>query len=172
MNYLRDGDIRLRAVEPTDAECVWEFETDSTHWYSNGMMAPYSKKNIQDYAENYDADPIRAGQLRMIVDYKDEIAGIIDLYDISPQNRTAFIGVYIKSSLRKQGLASRCLNLIENYASQLLNLRIVAAKISEDNNPSKGLFLKSGYIKEAEFNNWLLRGKDKKSLLIYTKKLI
>ena len=86
-------------MEPEDAKMMWRVESDSTQWRENGMMAPYSMRNLREYAENYDADPIRTGQLRLIAELKtagaetaeSRFTGIVDLFDISPTGRTAFV---------------------------------------------------------------------------------
>ncbi len=87
--FLENEIIKLRPVEPEDAETMWIVESDSEQWMQNGMSAPLSRQNLTDYALSYDADPVRAGQLRLIIESKPEkgIIGIADLYDISVQHR-------------------------------------------------------------------------------------
>lgn len=106
MTFLEDNILRLRAVEPDDADMMWEVESDSGQWIENGMSAPYSRKNLKDYAETYDADPIRAGQLRLVIERKmnggNETVGLIDLYDISSLWRTAYVGIYILEKNRRK----------------------------------------------------------------------
>lgn len=172
MKFLDNGHVRLRAVEPEDAGLMWEVETDTTQWRDNGMSAPYSRRNLREYAENYDADPIRAGQLRLIAQLDDgAVFGLADIYDISPTTRTAFVGIYVLEKYRRHGLASEILGLLEEYARQLLNLRILGAKISETNLQSVSMFEKAGFRKEATISDWLLSGRNTYALLIYTKKL-
>lgn len=179
MRFLEDEIIRLRAVEPDDTKQLWDIETDSDQWRENGMMAPYSMHNLREYAEHYDADPIRSGQLRLIMELKKEdsgemsrqIAGIVDLYDISPTGRTAFVGIYVLKERRRRGLATRALHLTEEYCRLLLNLRMLGVKISGSNMPSRGLFEKSGFNKVGELKGWLLSGHETFPLLIYTKSL-
>lgn len=172
MIFLEDDDIRLRAVEPEDADMLWLAERDSRQWIENGMSAPFSRENLRQYASNYDADPIRAGQLRLICENNDgEMIGITDLYDISSTNRTAFVGIYIFDEHRKRGYAHKSLALLEMYAHMLLNLRILGAKISETNIGSLQLFESSGYIRNGILHDWLLTGSETRSLIIYTKKL-
>ena len=186
MKFLEDDILRLRAVEPSDADTMWEIETDSSQWRDNGMSAPYSRRNLREYAENYDADPIRAGQLRLVAELKYDTTGrninrnndttgrtigLVDLYDISPTGRTAFIGIYVMDQHRGNGYAARALNLMEEYARMLLNLRIVAAKVSAANPDSRSLFEKNGYTLSGRLQDWLLSGSETSSLLIYTKKL-
>lgn len=179
MVFLKDDMITLRAVEPEDAERMWEFETDSRQWLHNGMCAPYSRRILKEYACTYDADPMRAGQIRLVVAWrsdrdesgKEEIIGLVDLFEISPQNRTAFVGVYIKESERRKGHATRALALTEEYAHRLLNLRMIGVKICEDNFPSIGLFTKKGYERAGRLDGWLLSGDRESALLIFTKTL-
>lgn len=133
---------------------------------------PYSKRNLREYAENYDADPIRAGQLRLVAEFiKGEVFGLVDLYDISPTGRTAFVGIYIMEPHRNRGRAIKVLRLIEDYARRLLNLRIIAAKISETNVASVAMFESAGYVRQGDLTDWLLSGTDTHSLYIYTKRL-
>ncbi len=176
MRFLEDDLLRLRAVEPSDADMMWNIETDSTQWRDNGMSAPYSYHNLQDYADNYDADPMRAGQLRLVAELKGSernmVVGLVDLYDISPIGRTAFIGIYICEPYRGKGYAARALLLIEIYARMLLNLRILAAKVSATNIASIRMFAKSGYSLSGELHDWLLSGSETCSLLIYTKSIV
>lgn len=148
---------------------MWEIETDSSQWSENGMSAPYSHHNLRQYAENYDADPIHAGQIRLVVEAEGAPVGLVDLYDINPRNRTAFIGIYTMPSKRRRGFALRGVTLMERYARELLNLRIIAAKVAESNRPSLQLFAKSGYNHVGTMVHWLLQGSSSQGLLLYEK---
>lgn len=173
MRFLENEKLRLRAVEPDDADKMCSIENDSCQWRENGMMAPYSRHNLKLYAENYDADPIRSGQLRMIAELRDrnEIGGIVDLYDINPTGRTAFVGIYIAEYHRGQGLGTMILELMEKYACMLLNLRSLGAKVSDKNYRSISLFEKAGYHLCGRMTKWLLSGHNEYDLLIYQKEL-
>lgn len=181
MKFLEDDSILLRAVEPDDADVMFAFESDSEQWRDNGMYAPFSRHNLRNYAENYDADPIRAGQLRLVIQYKKQpadgstrpgpVVGLVDLFDISAVNRTAFVGIYVCPDLRRMGVASRALALIEEYSRQLLNLRMLAAKVSGGNLPSQYLFAEAGYEKAGELRDWILSGGVSCPLLIFLKRL-
>lgn len=168
---LEDTDIRIRAVEPEDASAIWEVESDSSQWIQNSMMAPISRQMLLDYALGYDADPFRAGQIRLIAERKSDMAvvGIVDLYNISAMHRNAFIAAYILPEYRRKGYASKAIALLEEYASNLLNLRHICAKIMEDNKPSIRLFCKCGYQRRGEIPEWFLCGNRPTSLLLFSK---
>lgn len=171
---LRNGVLSLRPVEPEDALAMWEMESDPTQWIQNGMMAPYSLRNLKEYALQYRADPFAEGQLRLMLVDKNvaEPVGIVDLYDISASNRTAWVGIYIRSAFRGNGLGKKALQMLEDYCRRLLNLRILAAKIASENAASQRLFAKAGYTECGRLRDWLVSADRSQDILIFQKHLI
>lgn len=158
--------IRFRAVEPEDADVMFKAEKDEANFIYNGFAAPYSAKQLLDYALSYDADPLRAGQLRLVIestDCKPSIIGLLDLTEISPRDSRAFVGIYILPMFRRKGYAEEALTLGANYAEKILGIRHLAAKITNDNLSSIHLFEKSGWIRTATIPKWVycpLRGEN------------
>lgn len=171
---LRNGALSLRPVEPEDALAMWEMESDPTQWIQNGMMAPYSLRNLKEYALQYRADPFAEGQLRLMLVDKNvaEPVGIVDLYDISAPNRTAWVGIYIRPAFRGNGLGKKALQMLEDYCRRLLNLRILAAKIASENAASQRLFAKAGYTECGRLRDWLVSADRSQDILIFQKHLI
>lgn len=171
---LRNGALRLRPVEPEDALAMWEMESDPTQWIQNGMMAPFSLRNLKEYALQYRADPFAEGQLRLMLVDKNvaEPVGIVDLYDISASNRTAWVGIYIRPAFRGNGLGKKALQMLEDYCRRLLNLRILAAKIASENAASQRLFAKAGYTECGRLRDWLVSADRSQDILIFQKHLI
>lgn len=171
---LRNGALRLRPVEPEDALAMWEMESDPTQWIQNGMMAPFSLRNLKEYALQYRADPFAEGQLRLMLVDKNvaEPVGIVDLYDISASNRTAWVGIYIRPAFRGNGLGKKALQMLEDYCRRLLNLRILAAKIASENAASQRLFAKAGYTECGRLRDWLVSDDRSQDILIFQKHLI
>lgn len=168
---LRNGALRLRPVEPEDALAMWEMESDPTQWIQNGMMAPFSLRNLKEYALQYRADPFAEGQLRLMLVDKNvaEPVGIVDLYDISASNRTAWVGIYIRPAFRGNGLGKKALQMLEDYCRRLLNLRILAAKIASENAASQRLFAKAGYIECGCLKDWLVSADNSQDILLFQK---
>lgn len=172
--------VRLRAVEPEDAVPMWEMESDSDQWRLNGMMAPLSLFSLRQYANTYEADPYTAGQIRlmaedhtMIQESGDaEIVGMVDLYDISAANRTAFIGIYVRPCYRKTGYAAEMVSLMERYANDMLNLRTLAVKIASLNEESIRLFSRCGYAECGILRQWIESHSQLMDLHIFQKTLI
>lgn len=172
-SFLRNETIKLRAVEPGDARFMWDVDNDSSQWIQNGMLGPVSFEAMSQFANTYDPDPFHACQLRLIAEKINtgERVGIVDLYDISVTNRTAFVGIYILPQYRRQKYAASALCLLEEYARKLLSLRILGAKTVADNISSIRLFESLSYIRAGELRGWIRTSETTRSLYIYQKYL-
>lgn len=160
---LQGSRLRFRALEPEDARAVWEIESDTAQWRQNGMMAPFSLRNLKEYALNYEPDPFRAGQIRFVAerldgaeDWNADVVGLVDLYDISAQNRTAWVGIYVRPCFRGAGYGPEMLQILQEYAVKILNLRQMGAKIVADNESSLAIFRKAGYTFAGSLPGWML----------------
>lgn len=171
MILLSDNDsgIYLRAVEPEDAEKMWEFECDTSHWVTSDITAPYSLHNMKEYALTYDADPFRAGQIRLVACKDSIVIGLTDLYEISAKNLTAYIGIYIDRQFRGTGYAQTALNLLEQYSIKLLNIEHLGVRVAADNLRSISFFEKCGYQQVGKMANWLKRYNRRVDLYILEK---
>lgn len=176
---LKGKGIVLRAVEPEDASIMWLIDNDSTQWIDNCMTAPLTRESLLVYASTYDADPMRSGEIRLIIE-TDGISGkkskkipigIIDVTEISPTQSRAFIGIYIMPEYRRHGLALDSLITVEKYLANVLNLERIGAKISSDNLASVSLFEKAAYNLSGNLMNWIKSGKKYSDLLIYVKEI-
>lgn len=167
-DFMTTGRLILRAVEPADADFMYEVDNDASAWTYSDTIAPLSRKMLRDYALGYDADPFRSGQLRLIVAEKDshKPVGILDLYEISPLHRRAFAGIYICAECRRSGYALEALSAAREYARGMLAISKLWAKIPEGNVPSVNLFQKAGYEVEATLADWFSSAATSGNLLI------
>lgn len=146
--------ITLRAVEPADADSLFEMESDPLAGYASEHGAPLSQHLLRRYAENYDADPFRSGQLRLIIEKDGKPAGLFDLFDISARNLHAEVGLYILPSLRNQGIATQALQIGIEYCRKHLHLLNLLSKVSTDNASSLRLFKKVGFKEIGTLPSW------------------
>lgn len=158
-HLLHCPELKLRPVEPEDADFMWEVESDSTQWIQNSIVAPLSRESLLQYAISYDADPYRCGQLRLILTLADGTrVGVMDLYELSAKNHTAKVGIYVIPAYRNSNFGKRALYLLHNYAYQILNLRLLCAEILKDNVPSIRLFQSVGYEVAGSLTDWIQCG--------------
>ncbi|MDE6860879.1 MAG: GNAT family N-acetyltransferase [Duncaniella sp.] len=156
---LSDGSITLRALEPIDVDTLYKWENDTTLWSAGVTLAPFSRKQLWDYVNNYDGDIFAAKQLRLMIDIPgDEFPvtiGTIDLYDFDAANSRCAIGILIASNYHKQGYASAAIRLVENYCRTRLSLHQLYCIVAENNIASRKLFEKSGFKISGRLKSWI-----------------
>ncbi|MCH5232659.1 MAG: GNAT family N-acetyltransferase [Muribaculaceae bacterium] len=171
---LHSNRLHLRALEPGDADFMYEVENDAQAWRYSDTIAPLSRKILRDYALTYDADPFTAGQLRLIITEKGNSnpVGIVDLYEVSQRHQRAFIGIYICKEYRGKGYADETIQLIEDYAHNNLHLHQLGAKVEDTHASAEKLFRRRGYELKGNLDEWLSTPDGKfASMKIFTKKL-
>lgn len=141
---VEEYNIRLRALEPEDAELLYNADNESSAVICSDMSAPLSLELLRDYAATYDADPYRAGQLRLVAE-TDVAVGLLDFYDISARDRHAKIGVLILPEYRGFGLGKALVEAAKAYAWGRLGLESLLALVHSDNPVSLRLFFNAGF---------------------------
>lgn len=163
--------LRLRAVEPTDADYFFSIDNDESTWDDSDTVAPYSHHMLRQYAEQYDADPFSCGQLRLVAvleDTPDRIVGILDIYEISALHSTAWFGIYVLPDMRRQGHALKLLSLSCQYAANRLRLNKMGARILDSNVASIRLFEKAGFTHCGTLPKWRFASGSWHDLKLYT----
>ena len=154
---LHSKRLHLRALEPSDADFMYEVENDAQAWRYSDTIAPLSRRILRDYALTYDADPFTAGQLRLIITEQGSHnpVGIVDLYEVSQRHLRAFIGIYICKEYRGKGYADETIQLIEDYAHNNLHLHLLGAKVEDGHSTAEKLFYNRGYQIKGVLDDWL-----------------
>jgi diamine N-acetyltransferase len=149
--------ILLRALEPEDLDTLYRWENDAELWHHGSTLTPYSRFTLREYLAKQHQDIFQTGQLRlMIVEKHSETpVGTIDLYDFDPLNRRAGIGILLDTQVRRQGFGRQTLQLIADYAFEILQLQQIYAFVPLTNQPSYQLFQKAGYEQSGVLKNWL-----------------
>jgi diamine N-acetyltransferase len=149
MNYLDGEHIKLRALEKSDLDLLYNWENDTSLWNTGTTLVPFSKHTLSKYLEIAHLDLFEAKQLRLMIDLKakgHKTIGSIDLFDYDPFHERAGVGILITdSSDRRKGYASEALELLIQYTFNLLGLHILYCNVSADNEISLKLFKKCGF---------------------------
>ena len=169
--------LRLRAVEPEDAQFMYEVENDVDSWIYGDTVAPLSYEQLSTYAMTYTADPSTDGQLRLILEMRSEdgrknceedvdtgimenihhgeAIGIVDLYGINQRHGHCFIGIYIKPTLRQMGHGREGVAQMAALARRFLNLDRICAKVVDINRRSLQFFRGCGFKECGVLSGWL-----------------
>lgn len=152
-----DNTITLRALEIIDVDTLYNWENDPSLWTLGATIAPYSRKQLWDYINNYDGDIYSAKQLRLMIDLNStgETIGTIDLYDFDAANSRCGIGILIAKPYQHKGYGLRALQLIANYCRDIYSLHQIYAIVAQTNQPSRGLFDKASYTVSGCLKSWI-----------------
>lgn len=146
--------ISLRAVEPEDAQVMFDWENDAEMWIYSDTIAPLSRKIIREYAEGYDADVFRARQLRLIITADGNAVGAADLYDVDAMHSRGMAGIYVAERWRGRGVGCEALRQLCGYAERVLCLHHIFALVERDNSASLKAFERCGFEHIATLPQW------------------
>jgi diamine N-acetyltransferase len=155
--------IILRALEPTDIDLMYEWENDLNVWPVSGTLVPFSRHTMEQFIKMSHLDIYTNKQLRLAIDKKSpdgfpvETVGYVDLFDFDPAHRRAGVGILIGNlEARRKGVALEALNLLSEYAYNVLHLHQLYCHIHVNNEASIRLFSAAGYSCNGEFIDWTL----------------
>ena len=148
-------EIKLRALEPEDAVMMFEAEDDEAAWRYSDYLAPMSLEMLRQYALTYDADPIRSGQLRLVIEVNAKAAGLLDIFDICPRHLRADSGIYLLPAYRGKGLGVRALELVKVYCRNRLGLHQLSASVARHNISALNCYKKAGFKVTGIRPDWL-----------------
>ncbi|RUT73252.1 GNAT family N-acetyltransferase [Ancylomarina longa] len=148
MQILEDRNIRLRALEPTDLNLLYNWENDSSIWEVSNTLKPFSIFVLKQYLETSHLDIFEAKQLRLVIEKKNDNipVGLIDLFDFDPFHRRAGIGILIHNKEHQnKGYATKALSILCNYAFSVLQIHQLYCNITSENENSIKLFQNGGF---------------------------
>ena len=95
--------------------------------------------------------------------------GVVELFNYSPLNDRAELGIEIEPAWQGKGLGKKSVLKMLRYAKEELALHTLYAIVEEDNIPSLSLFRNLGF-EEQTIRNWFREGEKYKNgkLLQYT----
>ena len=163
MDVLESERIKLRALETSDIDLLFEWENDPDLWLISNTLSPFSRFILKKYIQNSHLDIYQTKQLRLMIDLKQqdktETIGTIDLFDFDPYHFRTGIGILIKEvKHRNKGYASEALKLIMDYCFDFLQLHQLYCNVPSDNTTSLNLFRKHGFTVVGEKKEWLRNG--------------
>ncbi len=155
---LTSKNILLRALEKEDIAVLYEWENQTDYWLDSQTLHPYSKYLLNQFLENASKDIFEMKQLRLVIVLNEtsQAIGFVDLFDLDVKNSRAALGILIgEKQFRNKGFASEAIQLIIQYAFELLNLNQIYAHVITNNITSLHLFEKNGFTKSMVKRDWV-----------------
>lgn len=162
--------LHLRPLEPEDLDLLYTIENDTELWDTSSNDAPYSRYALKQYIASAQS-VYECGSLRLVIEIttdkeKNKAIGLIDLFNYSPLNARAEVGIALLKAYRGCGWGGRALQLLEKYAIERLRIHSLHAWVVIDNIASLSLFQKANYKMAAKIPDWhFSRGKYRETAL-------
>jgi len=150
--------LKLRAIEPSDLDLLYQWENDPSIWHISNTAAPFSRFVLEQYVLNSHEDIFTAKQLRLMIELINvpSTIGAVDLFDFEPLHQRVGLGILIAKESRGKGYASEALELILDYCFKILMVHQVYCNISINNHISLNLFKSKGFEIAGTKKDWLL----------------
>ena len=149
--------VTLRALEPDDLEFLYALENDPDVWGVSDTLAPVSRHVLREYLRHAAADFYVVRQLRLVIttEIGSPAVGVVDLFDYDPLHQRAGVGITILASERRHGYARQALDLLREYAREVLHLHQLYATVGGSNKASMKLFRAAGFRRVGTRHAWL-----------------
>ncbi len=155
---LENQNLYLRATEPTDLDILFEWENNPEWWSVTETRQPFSRFILKQYLDSAHLDIYTNKQIRLvIVEKSTELPiGFVDLYDFEPQHHRAGVGILIAPKHKQNlGFATQTLEIVCNYAFEMIEMQQLYAYIDTENAASLQLFSKCGFVQAGVLKQWL-----------------
>ena len=96
-----------------------------------------------------------------------EVVGMVDLFDFSPSDNRAEVGIVIDAPYRCKGFAAESLRLLATYARRVLQLNQLYAKVLAEHQIARKLFKRCGYSEVATLPQWVFSEGCYKDVCVY-----
>lgn len=165
--------LTFRAPEPEDLDFLYRIENDMSVWPISEYTMPLSRYALKQYIAKCSTDFFAEKQLRMMVtmDGAAEPVAIVDLYDFHPLDGRAELGIIVAPEHRNKGVGTRAVGMLCDYASRVLGLRMLAARVLRENAECAGILRENGFEKVAYLPEWVVIEGKARDLVLFRKKL-
>lgn len=147
----------LRAVEVSDVDIVYRWENDAALWSDGSVRQPVNSVSIESLIAQAGMDVYQTRQLRLMVCSlaDDAVVGCVDMFDFSPFDMHASLGVLVDTPFQRRGFATEALSLMCQYLHDTLALHQVSASMRSSNVASVSLFKKLGFDVVGVRKQWI-----------------
>ena len=150
--------VRLRAVEPEDAENAFRWMNDQE--VARNLMAryPFSLESEREWVKGA-GKPLDFANARFAVETKDGVhIGHCGLHNASAENRHAELGIMIgEKEYWGRGFGTDAMLTLLRFAFQQMNLHKVTLGVFEFNERALAMYTKLGFVEEGRFREDLFQ---------------
>lgn len=141
--------VRLRAIEPEDAERAFKWINDPEVNHTLMARYPFSLQWEKEWAAGA-AKPSDFSEARFAIETKDGVhIGICGLHRARPEDRGSELGIMIgEAEYREKGYGTDAMLTLVGFAFHQMNLHKVSLGVFEFNPRGYAVYKKCGFVEE------------------------
>jgi RimJ/RimL family protein N-acetyltransferase len=169
MNYWQGKKVRLRGVEPTDAETFFQWNLDSDMGRNLAFVwPPISQALVTKQVEEMALKTLEEDSFTWVIeDGSGRAVGSVTTHHCDRRNGTFGYGINVAAEHQRQGYATEAICLILKYYFEELRYQKVAVQVFSHNEMSIALHEKLGFLKEGVLRQMIYTGGQYFDLLCY-----
>lgn len=154
--FIKSEHIYFRALESSDLDLLYECENDQSVWKISNTQTPFSRDILTQYLEIAHQDIYTTKQLRLLIclNTTREVIGTVDLFEFDPAHARVGVGILVFEKFRNNGFAFEAIQLLKQYAFDVLLVKQLYCNIAASNEKSIALFEKCSFEKIGIKKQW------------------
>lgn len=136
--------IRLRALEPADAEMIWRWHRDHETSQLNGQIYPTSLEVTREWIRSL-GHPSFKGVTLGIENDQGALVGYLSLSRIEAEDRAARFGIMLGREFWNQGYGTDATRTILRFGFDEMNLHRISLGVAEYNPRAMRVYEKCGF---------------------------
>ena len=150
MNYWQGKRVRLRGIEPSDAEHFIRWNLDSERArHLDFVWPPTSNASVQAWVEAQSRQKLEHDSFHWVIENHDgDPVGSISTHDCTPRYGTFSYGIDVAPEHQRQGYAREAIRLVLRYYFEELRYQKVTVPVHSDNEASIRLHEGLGFQRE------------------------
>lgn len=156
------GRLHLRQPIQEDADVLFRLRTNGQVMQYIGRPKPKNREEVITYIDRIRKDFEQSLGITWVISSPDTgiAIGTMGLWRMDKENHRAEIGYLLDPQYQGMGLASEALHAVLSYGFNVLKFHSVEANVDPENEASKKLLLRAGFVQEAYFReNYFFEGR-------------
>ena len=169
MNYWQGKKVRLRGVEPTDAETFFQWNLDSGMGRAlDFVWPPISQALVAKQVQEMALRTLEADNFTWVIeDGSGRAVGSVATHDCNRRNGTFGYGISVAAEHQRRGYATEAICHILKYYFEELRYQKATIQVFGYNEISASLHEKLGFVKEGVLRQMIYTGGQYWDLLYY-----
>lgn len=154
-----NDDLSLKLIELNDADRVFELTNKSRNYLRKWLPwldVTQKLEDTKEFIKGCSKGFAEKRSLNLVIIFKGEIVGVTGYNSINWSNKTGYIGYWLGEEYQGNGIMTRVVKTLTDYAFDELKLNKVEIRAAVGNKKSRGIperlnFVNEGCIRQAEW---------------------